>query len=131
VFAQTQTSAVEVPSPKVLPIVTGLIIAVAVIGFLLGLKAGDRGGSAVIDGIASSDAAALARAPNAAPIILNPTETAPPPPPAPKAEEEVVEEVAVPVIETPPTPVATPAPVTAPSPEASPPPPAAQAEAIY
>ena len=110
-FALNQTSVVEVPSPKVLPVVTGVIIALAVIGFLLGLKAGDRGGSTVIDGIASSDAAALARAPNATPIILNPTETAPPPPPAPQVEaQEVVEEVTAPVIEAPP-PAAAPPPV--------------------
>ncbi len=82
-FTQTQSSAVEVPSPKVLPVVTGLIIAIAVIGFLLGLKAGDRGGSAAVGALSSSDAAALAGAPNAAPIILNPIETAPPPPPPP------------------------------------------------
>ena len=89
-FAQTQTSTVEVPTPKVLPVVTGVIIAIAVIGFLLGLKAGDRGPSAVISGLSSSDAAALAGAPNAAPIILNPVETAPPPPPAPAAQADAI-----------------------------------------
>ena len=93
-FTQTQTSAVEVPSPKVLPIVVGVIAVIALAGFIAGLKAADHSGGTVLEGVASGNAAALAAAPNASPIILNPTETAPPPPPAPK--DDTADETAAP-----------------------------------
>jgi hypothetical protein len=131
VFTQTQTSAVEVPSPKVLPVVVGIIVVVALAGFIAGLKAADRSGGTVLEGVASGNAAALANAPNASPIILTPTELAPPPPPAPKDETPPEEETAVVAPEAPPpSPTAAPAPVAAPAAEAAQPPPAA-ANALY
>lgn len=129
-FVESQTSALEIPEPRVLPIVAGVIVAMAVVGFMLGLKAGDRDSSPVISGVSSSDAAALAKAPNAAPIIINPTEVAPPPPPPPKEEAPVVE-AAAPVANAPLPTVATPPPLAVPPPEAPPPAPPPAAAAIY
>jgi hypothetical protein len=125
VVAQIHSSAVEIPSAKVLPIVAGLIIILAITGFVAGLKAGDSGSARVIGTVPSSDPAVLAGARNAAPIILNPTETAPPPP-----KVEVVEapaETAPGPTAPPPAPVAAaPPPLAIPAPEPAPPPPVAE-----
>ncbi len=129
-FIQTQTSAVEVPSQKVLPVVVGIIFVVSLAGFIAGLKAADHRGGTVLEGVASGNAAALANAPNATPIILTPTELAPPPPAA-KDDSPPTDPGAVVAPETPPpAPTATPAPVATPPLEAAPPVPAA-ADALY
>ncbi len=129
-FIQTQTSAVEVPSPKVLPVVVGIIVVVSLAGFIAGLKAADHRGGTVLEGVASGNAAALANAPNATPIILTPTELAPPSPVA-KDDSPPTDPAAVVAPETPPpAPTATPAPVAAPLLEAAPAAPAA-ANALY
>jgi hypothetical protein len=126
VSAHSHSSAVDVPSPRVLPIVAGMIAAVAVIGFVLGLKAGDRGSPRVIGAAPSTDPAVLAGARNAAPIIINPTETAPPPPKV-EVVEEPEEAEAPPQTEAPPPVTTAPQPLAVPPPEvAAPPPPVAE-----
>ena len=72
-----------------MPVVVGSIAALAVVGFVLGLSAADDGGGVAATGDLSN-AAALAGAPLASPIVLNSTEAPPPPvaepaPPAPPA----------------------------------------------
>lgn len=130
-FIQTKTSAVEIPSPRVLPVVVGIIVVVSLAGFIAGLKAADHSGGTVLEGVASGNAAALANAPNATPIILTPTELAPPPPAAAKDDSPPTDPGAVVAPETPPpAPTATPAPVAAPPLAAAPPAPAA-ADALY
>ena len=129
-FIQTKTSAVEIPSPKVLPVVFGIIVFVSLVGFIAGLKAADHSGGTVLEGVASGNAAALANAPNATPIILTPTELAPPPPAA-KDDSPPADPAAVVAPETPPpAQSATPAPVAAPPIEAARPAPAT-ADALY
>jgi hypothetical protein len=112
-------------------VVVGVIVVVALAGFIAGLKAADHSGGAVLEGVASGNAAALANAPNASPIILTPTELAPPPPPAPKDDTPPTDETALVAPETPPpAPTAAPAPVAAAPVEAAQPTPAA-ADALY
>ena len=68
-FAASQSSAVEIPSPRVLPVVAGAIIAAALIGFVLGIQAGAPSGGGGIGGTASTNPAILAGAPNATPSL--------------------------------------------------------------
>ena len=131
-YGHIQSTAVEIPSPRLLPVVIGTIAALAVVGFVLGLEAADDGGRAVSSGSDLTNAAALAGAPLASPIVLNAADE--PPPPA--AEEEKTEEVetaeapAAPEI-PPPAPLAVPAPVEAAPTAPAAPSPATAADALY
>ncbi len=131
-YAHIQSTAVEIPSPRLLPVVVGTLAALAVVGFVLGLEAADDGGRAAASGSDLANAAALAGAPMASPIVLNPADE---PPPAP-VEEEKTEEVetaeapAAPEV-LPPAPLAVPAPVEAAPAAPAAPPPAAAADALY
>lgn len=132
-YGQIQSTAVEIPSAKLLPVVVGAIAALAIVGFVLGLEAADDGVRAPVTGADLENAAALAGAPMASPIVLNPADEAPPPPAEPEetVEVEAVEAPAAPPEAPPPAPI-----VAAPPVEAAPPPPsaaaaAAAADALY
>ncbi len=131
-YGHIQSTAVEIPSPRLLPAVVGTIAALAVVGFVLGLQAADDGGRTTVVGADLANAAALAGAPLAAPIILNAADAAPPPPPTVvKTEEVETPETPTPTEAPPPAPAAVAAPViVAPSAPVAPPAPAA-ADALY
>lgn len=131
-YGHIQSTAVEIPSARLLPVVVGTIAALAIVGFVLGLQAADDGGGVTASGSDSANAAALAGAPMAAPIVLNPADEAPPAPvePEPTEEVETVEAPAAPEV-PPPPPLAVPAPVEAAPAAPAPPTAAAAAEALY
>jgi 2-oxoglutarate dehydrogenase E2 component (dihydrolipoamide succinyltransferase) len=131
-YGHIQSTAVEIPSPRLLPVVVGTIAALAVVGFVLGLEAADDGGRAAASGSDLANAAALAGAPLASPIILNPADEAPPAVVEPEKTEEVEtpEAAAAPEI-LPPTPDVAAAPAEAAPAAPAAPPPAAAADALY
>ncbi len=131
-YGHIQSTAVEIPSPRLLPVVVGTIAALAVVGFVLGLEAADDGVRAAASGSDLANAAALAGAPLASPIILNPADEPPPAPVEPEETEEVeaAEAPAAPEI-LPPTPEVVVAPAEAAPTAPAAPPPAAAADALY
>jgi hypothetical protein len=131
-YGHIQSTAVEIPSARLLPLVAGSIAALAVVGFILGLRAADDGGGATVGGSDLANAAALAGAPMASPIVLNTVSEPPPPPVEPEETEEVetAEAPAAPEV-PPPAPLAVPAPVEAAPPAPAAPSPAAAAAALY
>ncbi len=130
-YGHIQSTAVEIPSPRLMPVVVGTIAALSVVGFVLGLQAADDGGSTAASGANLANAAALAGAPLASPIVLNAAEEAPPPPVAPVETKEVETAEAPAALEVPPpAPLAVPAPVEAP-PAPTAPTASAAADALY
>jgi hypothetical protein len=130
-YGHIQSTAVEIPPARLLPVVVGAIAALAVVGFVLGLKAADDGGSAIVSSADLANAAALAGAPLASPIILNAADAAPPAPPAPvKTEEVKTAEAPAPLEVPPPTPAVTASVIVAPEPAAAAPA-APAADALY
>lgn len=124
------TAAVEIPPVRFFPIVVGSIAALAVVGFILGLKAADDGGSTIVSASDAANAATLAGAPLASPITLNAAETEPPAPEPVKTEEvKTAEEPAPP--EAPPVPPVTAPTIIAPTPAAPAPAAAATADSLY
>jgi hypothetical protein len=131
-YGQIQSTAVEIPPARLLPVVVGAIAALAVLGFVLGLKAADDGGGTIVSAADLDNAATLAGAPLASPIILNAADTAPPAPvETVKTEEVKTAEEPAPLEVPPPTPPTTAPVIIAPAPAAAAPTPAATADALY
>ena len=128
----SSTAAVEIPPYRLFPVVVGSLAALAIVGFILGLKAADDGGSTIVSAGDAANAATLAGAPLASPIILNPADSAPPPPEPVKTEEVKTAEEPAPPEAPPPVPAVTTPTIIAPAPTpAAPPPAAATAETLY
>ncbi len=126
------TAAVEIPPVRFFPIVVGSIATLAVVGFILGLKAADDGGSTIVSASDAANAATLAGAPLASPIILNAADTEPPAPEPVKTEEVKIAEEPAPPEAPPPVPPVTAPTIIAPAPAApTAPSAAATAEALY